>query len=408
MIAGTIIKPGAPGGRAGHRFGLIEHALAPWVDDDAPAREDVEQLVRDLAVVISASASRQRAFAAERSSWSDRSRRPLMTILPPRPAGDGTATILAFDVGKTGCRAGLFRGAQEVGRAEQSGSIGIADPGGVAAATAAMAAVAHQLGVPRVDVISAGLAGMAQAWDRAPQLSAALSLLIDTTQVVITGDMTTAHAGALGGHPGIVIAGGTGTVALALDTDGRFAVADGWGYLLGDDGSGYAIGRAGLNNALRHHDHRGGSAALDRLAQARFGPLDTLPATIHGAANPARAVASFAPDVLTAANDGDAVAVEIWAAAGRELAWTVAGAARLFGSNPFDVATTGGLFEAGPWLNRSFDTELTVRLPRARRRPAEGTAFDGARFLGTGQHPMYSTLVARYATSASAAPQRIP
>ena len=66
-----------------------------------------------------------------------------MTHSPPRPAGGGTATILAFDVGKTGCRAGLFRGAQEVGRAEQPGSIGIADPGGVAAATAAMDAVAH-------------------------------------------------------------------------------------------------------------------------------------------------------------------------------------------------------------------------------------------------------------------------
>ena len=54
MIAGTITKPGAPVGRPCHRFGLIEHALAPWVDDDGPAREDVEQLVRDLAVVISA------------------------------------------------------------------------------------------------------------------------------------------------------------------------------------------------------------------------------------------------------------------------------------------------------------------------------------------------------------------
>jgi AcrR family transcriptional regulator len=55
MIAGTITRPGAAVKRPGHRFGLIEQALAPWVDEDGPARrEEAEQLVRDLAVVISA------------------------------------------------------------------------------------------------------------------------------------------------------------------------------------------------------------------------------------------------------------------------------------------------------------------------------------------------------------------
>ena len=54
MIAGTITQPAASTNRPGLRFGLIDDALAPWIDDNPARRDDVEQLVRDLAVVISA------------------------------------------------------------------------------------------------------------------------------------------------------------------------------------------------------------------------------------------------------------------------------------------------------------------------------------------------------------------
>jgi AcrR family transcriptional regulator len=55
LAASTIAKPSTAKDRPAHRFGLIEHALAPWVTTRGPeGREDVEQLVRDLAVVISA------------------------------------------------------------------------------------------------------------------------------------------------------------------------------------------------------------------------------------------------------------------------------------------------------------------------------------------------------------------
>jgi N-acetylglucosamine kinase-like BadF-type ATPase len=78
-----------------------------------------------------------------------------------------------------------------------------------------------------------------------------------TNSIVLASDITTSHAGALGGAPGVVVAAGTGAAALALDQEGRSAICDGWGYLLGDEGSGYAIGRAGLASALREHDGRG-------------------------------------------------------------------------------------------------------------------------------------------------------
>ncbi|MER7923009.1 TetR/AcrR family transcriptional regulator [Streptomyces sp. NPDC096057] len=55
IVASTIAKPSTSKDRPAHRFGLIEHALAPWADSCGPAhRADVEQLVRGLALVISA------------------------------------------------------------------------------------------------------------------------------------------------------------------------------------------------------------------------------------------------------------------------------------------------------------------------------------------------------------------
>jgi AcrR family transcriptional regulator len=55
LVASTIAKPATAGDRPAHRFGLIEHALAPWIDKCGPAgRADAERLVRGLAVVISA------------------------------------------------------------------------------------------------------------------------------------------------------------------------------------------------------------------------------------------------------------------------------------------------------------------------------------------------------------------
>lgn len=55
LVASTVAKPPSAKSRPAHRFALIEHALAPWIDQDGLAgRADIEQLVRDLAVVISA------------------------------------------------------------------------------------------------------------------------------------------------------------------------------------------------------------------------------------------------------------------------------------------------------------------------------------------------------------------
>lgn len=264
--------------------------------------------------------------------------------------------ILAVDLGKTACRA-----AAGGRRAEGAGAPGLATPGGVRAAEAAILAVAREVGP--VDEVIVGAAGALTAPDAARALGNALLESLRAQRIAVTSDAVIAHAGALNGEPGVVLIVGTGVVALAIDANGALRTADGWGPWLGDEGGGAWVGAAGLRAALRAHDGRGPSTTLLDAARARFGAPETWPAQLTGAA----ALASFAPDVLAA--EGDAAAVAIISAAADALAAT----ARAAGDGP--VAMVGGL--AGV---QALCARLDVN-------PAVGDALDGALQLGAIHEP---------------------
>src|ERR1700731_3185981 len=264
--------------------------------------------------------------------------------------------ILAIDLGKTSCRAsGGGR------RAEGAGAPGLAAPGGVRAAEAAILAVASQFGP--VEELIVGAAGALTAPGAARALGEALLGQLRAERVAVTSDGVIAHAGALNGEPGVVLIAGTGVVALAIGADGALRTADGWGPWLGDEGGGAWIGAAGLRAALRAHDGRGPSTALLDAARIRFGAPKTWPAQLTDAA----ALASFAPDVLAA--EDDAMASAIVSAAAESLAAT----AHAAGDGP--LAMVGGL--AGV-------EALRQRLDLV---PAAGAAREGARRLGAIHEP---------------------
>ncbi|EFX03001.1 glucokinase regulator family [Grosmannia clavigera kw1407] len=74
----------------------------------------------------------------------------------------------------------------------------------------------------------------------------------------------------------VVLVAGTGSVAMSFQRSGdrftRTARAGGWGSLLGDDGSGFAIGKAALRLALRTSD-----TLRNRAAKAEADGMDSLP-----------------------------------------------------------------------------------------------------------------------------------
>jgi N-acetylmuramic acid 6-phosphate etherase len=145
---------------------------------------------------------------------------------------------------------------------------------------------------------------------------------------------------------GIALVAGTGSIAFGRTRDGRLGRAGGWGYLLGDEGSAYALVMSALQEVVHAADGRGPPTALtERLLYAMGGqrPMDLIPAVYRGGWDRA-ALAGLAPIILDAAGQGDEVASRIAAQGAHQLALTVAAAAMRLELPPdrLPLAMTGG------------------------------------------------------------------
>ncbi|MFC4950456.1 N-acetylglucosamine kinase [Pseudonocardia sp. GCM10023141] len=241
-----------------------------------------------------------------------------------------------------------------------------------------------------------GLTGLPVLESDRERLGAAIAELLPAEEVLLCADNVTAHAGALGGGPGVALTVGTGVGCLAVRNEVRHRV-DGWGHLFGDDGSGFAIGRAGIAAALRAYDGRGPTTALLNSTGRRFGAPGQLAQVLYTSPTVVDDVARFAVEVLDAAAAGDAVAAGIVTAAGGELARTAAaGIEAIPGSDDVAVAATGRLVESGTALREAFHAAL-AGVPRARPVPAAGSPLDGACLLASTPEPLaYLPLMHRH------------
>jgi N-acetylglucosamine kinase-like BadF-type ATPase len=227
-----------------------------------------------------------------------------------------------------------------------------------------------------------GLTGLPSDESGRDRLAAQLDALFPGAELVLCADNVTAHAGLFRGARGVALTVGTGVNCLAVDpASGAWHRVDGWGHLLGDDGSGFAIGRAGLAAVLRAVDGRGRATALTELAQARFGPTRLMPQALYISPTVVDDIARFAVDVLDAAEAGDAVAVDIVDAAADELARTAAaGVAALPGAETVPVACASRL-ATRTVLRSRWVAALARCCARAEVVDADGSPLDGACFL---------------------------
>lgn len=176
--------------------------------------------------------------------------------------------------------------------------------------------------LPRQPVAAAcfGLAGCGRAEEQQRITSWAESRGIAHT-ISVTGDAEPILAAASPENWGIALICGTGSLAWGRNRDGKTARAGGWGYLIGDDGSAYAIALAGLRAAVRAADGRGPPTALLSHFQVQLGagePED-LVGKIYVPEMTIERLASMAMTVFKSARS-DAVAEKVIAGAAKELA----------------------------------------------------------------------------------------
>jgi N-acetylglucosamine kinase-like BadF-type ATPase len=181
---------------------------------------------------------------------------------------------------------------------------------------------------------------------------------------------------------GVVLISGTGSIAYGVNHEGYAARAGGWGTSLGDEGSGYWIGRRALKAVARATDGRGPQTRLTGLVLAHFSLSrpEQLVAEIYDHAQGKRAIASLGQTVEQARAEGDVVATEIMRKAADELALAAASViARLdMRGRQFPIRLSGGMLKGETWLAAELIGRLAEVAPRGLVAPLEVEPAMGA------------------------------
>jgi N-acetylglucosamine kinase-like BadF-type ATPase len=152
-----------------------------------------------------------------------------------------------------------------------------------------------------------GLAGCDRIQDER-KLKGILKELFPGTPVIAESDARVALYGAFEEKPGILVISGTGSVAIGQNGKGKIRRAGGWGYLLGDEGSGYALGREAIRACLA--GRKTGMAPLIKRTLKLREREDLIP-WVYSRKDAPREIAGLVPLVFKAARKKDPAALEV-------------------------------------------------------------------------------------------------
>ncbi len=172
-----------------------------------------------------------------------------------------------------------------------------------------------------VAVMAAALAGCGRAEDqsRFRFLSQRARLANET---IVVGDAEAALAAGAPDRVGVAVIAGTGSMVWGRNEDGKTVRSGGWGYLFGDEGSGYWLAIEALRSIARSADHRALSTTLTVTLLTALGLREPqeLVGAIYGANRPREEIASLAQIVLNEASNGDRQAFALLERGASELA----------------------------------------------------------------------------------------
>ncbi|MXV75352.1 ATPase [Candidatus Poribacteria bacterium] len=234
-------------------------------------------------------------------------------------------------------------------------------------------ALCEKAGIPSTIAIHfcLGMAGLGRAEDRKIIGRICDELGIGENRI-LTHDAHIALVGGTEKQHGVIVISGTGAIVYGINTDGKEARASGWGYLLGDEGSGYDIAIKGLRAVARAADGRGRPTELTNriLSTLELNAPGDLIRWVHAASRDA--IAQLSKVVFDAARTRDMVAEKIIDVAAAELVCAASSVIEQleFGAS-FDIVLSGGNLIHQPVfadkLRRQFAgiaPEASVLLPR--------------------------------------------
>ncbi len=218
---------------------------------------------------------------------------------------------------------------------------------------------------------------------------AILAAILRTERLIVTNDAVIALAGATVTGEGVITIAGTGSIAFGRNAANCTARAAGWGYVFGDEGSGFDIVRQSLRASLRMEEGWGPPTSLRQILLEATGSktANEMLHRFYTAEWPRSRVATLVPLVDAAATEADGVAGEILAGAAQQLA-LLAAAVRVQlwkPGDPIDVAYIGGVFKSEAVRERFkilVELQEGVHCGPPRHGPAEGALLEAYRGAG--------------------------
>ncbi|MDR0269734.1 BadF/BadG/BcrA/BcrD ATPase family protein [Paenibacillus sp.] len=222
---------------------------------------------------------------------------------------------------------------------------------------------------------------------------------LDRTQVVadlivVENDGVAALLGATGGAPGILIIAGTGSIVYGINANGESARAGGWGHRVGDEGSGYWIGKQAINAVLREFDGRGRRTGLtDKLLRhLRLQNEEELFNWVYSAEYSVNKTAELSKLVSEAEQERDEAARLILETAADELFLGARSVMDKLGmaAAPFTVILQGGVLQNNPFVRSRLADSFRAASPlaqidEAKKEPIHGVIAQGLQLLRRGK-----------------------
>lgn len=180
----------------------------------------------------------------------------------------------------------------------------------------------------------------------------------------LNGDHETMLYGAVG-REGAVLISGTGSVALGRNGKGETFRCGGWGYLIGDEGSGYAIGRDILRSVAKANDGCGPQTCLSKQVFETLGisGMGELIRFVYDPGADKSRIASLAPMLTMALAQGDEAAKAIAGSAAAELVLLASTVISRLSLMAGSIAFSGSILTQMTYIRDMVEAELAARFP---------------------------------------------
>ena len=173
----------------------------------------------------------------------------------------------------------------------------------------------------------------------------------------VVSDARIALEGAFSGRPGSILISGTGSIMFGKDANGEVHRVGGFGRFIGDEGSGYSIGRKGLAALSKFYDGRGKRTMLSELVSNQFG-IEGGEKLINAVYKNNFDIASAAQQVINAANENDEVCKKIVGEETDELITHISAMKEKLKQKTMEVSFTGSIITTDNFLSRQLHKKI--------------------------------------------------